>query len=303
MQQTLHEVTRIYLYQAQDKGIDIITKLDPKLPEYITGDPVRLKQIFTNLVSNALKFTHKGNITIHLSKGKSKKGFVIIKCSVSDTGIGIEKEQQQKIFEKFSQAEESTTRKYGGTGLGLTIVQELIERMDGELKLDSKIGKGSTFTFAIILKKADKSNLPEEDKGTLKKEKGKKVYPQYPRKVALAADDMKINILLLQKVLGKFGIDVEVASDGKQAFDKMKEQNFDIVFMDCQMPEMDGFESTMAIRKHEKEHSIETPVRIVTLTADAMTGDREKCLGFGMDDFTSINRSRKKISPAFWIVR
>ncbi len=285
LQQTLHEVTRIYLYQAQEKRIDLITDIDPKLPQYVNGDPVRLKQIFTNLISNALKFTHEGNITLHLKKGKAKKGNVAIQCSVSDTGIGIEKEQQEKIFGKFSQAEESTTRKYGGTGLGLTIVQELIERMDGKLELKSKIGKGSVFTFTAILKKSKKGAKPSEDKGILKKKEGKKIYPQYHGKVALAVDDMRINIMLLQKVLGKFGMEVDVAENGIEAFEKIKERDFDIVFMDCQMPEMDGFESTMAVRKHEKEHTINSPTRIVALTADAMTGDREKCLGFGMNDY------------------
>jgi len=281
---TLEEITRIYLYQAQDKGIDIVTKIDPKLPQYVVGDPVRIKQIFTNLISNALKFTNSGNITIRLSKGKISKNIININCSVEDTGIGIEKEKQQKIFEKFSQAEESTTRKYGGTGLGLTIVSELIERMNGKLVLKSKPGKGSRFSFTVALKKSDQKEQHTDNSSPLTNSQGKKTYTQYPMRSALAVDDMRINIMLLQKVLGKFGVDVDIASNGKEAFKKAKEKKFDIVFMDCQMPEMDGFEATTAIRKHEKENDTDA-VKIVALTADAMTGDREKCLSLGMNDY------------------
>ena len=282
----LFETCRIYLYQAQEKGIDIITEIDPKLPQFVVGDPVRLKQIFTNLISNALKFTPSGHIKIKLKKGKSEKGCVNIECSVKDTGIGIDKHVQKKIFEKFSQAEESTTRKYGGTGLGLAIVQELIERMDGKLKLKSEMNKGSKFTFNVVFKQADKNAKTEEEENTvtLRKIGGKKQYPQYPEKRALAVDDMRINIMLLQKVLGKFGIDSDKAGDGKEALEKIREEKFDIVFMDCQMPEMDGFEATREVRKHEKQNGGD-PVTIVAVTADAMTGDREKCLSHGMSDY------------------
>ena len=441
--ETIQEVSTLYAFRAREKHIELILNFDEDMPRDYIGDPVRMKQIFANLISNALKFTSEGHVMITTSAQRLDNGLYDIECRIRDTGIGIPADKQKKIFEKFSQAEESTTRKYGGTGLGLTIVSELLELMGGSIAVESEVGEGAEFIFNMQMPTANEAQNPvlksgvgsamkvlivddyeltrditsrmlnrggvechavesaskaldilrsgerfdiclvdyaldggmdglqfiqnvREDKkldgmaclivsgameqqsfeelekmgvqGYIKKpfrqdqimgavrmvvrNRSSKAAPifitrhnstsilhsngdgvsankndraQYPNKRVLAVEDMKMNMMLIKKVLSKYGVDIDTAVNGLEAYNKIQEQEYDIVFMDCQMPEMDGFEATKRIREFENENEKKS-VPIVALTADAMVGDREKCLAVGMDDY--INKPFKEIDIA-----
>ena len=434
LQKMLQDIATLYEHQIRDKDLDVIFDVPYDLPIYWKGDVTRLKQIFANLLNNAIKFTAEGTITISVRVHKETKKTATLKCSVKDTGIGIEKEHQKKIFEKFTQAEESTTRKFGGTGLGLNIVKQLIDLMGGAIKLKSTPQKGSTFTFTLKLTKPDEQLPPpftdaktcpsmlivggaDKEVETLEKlfsnkegaifttapdietaskllkkddydscviltedtKKGivsagktlrdatknknitiilsskntdmqsktdlgacgydaflkKPFLPLYllaaihmgmsrqrhnlhdksfiiTRAViderimreggennlefidhtnfenlrVLIAEDMKMNIMIIERTFKKFGITPDIAQNGQEAFDRLTTTNdpYDIVFMDCQMPVMDGFRATEIIRNHEQQHKL-TPTPIVALTADAMLEDKDKCLKAGMNDY------------------
>ncbi|MAE50854.1 MAG: hypothetical protein CMH27_03495 [Micavibrio sp.] len=435
------EVASLYSFQAREKGIEMLLNTKEGMPEEFIGDPVRIKQIFANLISNALKFTSSGHILIGIQVKHTRKGICNIECSIEDTGIGIPAEKQTMIFEKFSQAEESTTRQYGGTGLGLTIVSELIELMGGTIRIESEENKGAKFIFNLKLEKADTNkagNAHHQLLSTLKvlivddyaltrmmlqttldrhgmtsdiainaeealeiikaqdhcydvclidyalgemngldlvrtlkkidkckntafimvsgamenrpyaelKEIGLHAYikkpfrpdhiieainksvtniragtkdiplitrhnvtaafddntppsadkKQYPDKTILVVEDMNMNLIVIKKVLSKFGVNVITAKNGKLAVDQYKNNAVDMIFMDCQMPEMDGFEATKRIRQYEAAHENMRGVPIVALTADAMIGDREKCLASGMNDY--INKPFKETDIA-----
>lgn len=446
----LQEVLGLYTYQAREKRIEMLIEMAPDLPRTLVGDPVRIKQIFANLISNALKFTQKGHVLIRLDFNIEKDKKVRLLCSVEDTGIGIEKDKQNKIFEKFSQEEESTTRKFGGTGLGLAIVSQLIELMGGEISVESEKEKGSKFIFTLSLGsgQVEQNKTAEQDLSSLRvliiddyeltrelltetlNRKGiscvsvssaeqalqelekhnkevfydaclidyslegitgldlvKKLRSQkrfdpvslimvsgfmervpyeelqkkgldgylnkpfraeqvigaiqittgnrknkvpdapfitrhnatpfmsqkdnnfgldlrrnYTGKKVLAVDDMKMNMMLIKKVLSKFNLDIDTAVNGVEAYEKATKTRYDAIFMDCQMPEMDGFQSTIEIRKFENKNKLDQ-VPIIALTADAMTGDREKCLGVGMDDYINKPFRESEIAEALakWI--
>lgn len=427
---TIEGATDIMHLKTQEKKLELLAEFAPDVPKYVIGDPIRIRQILINLISNAVKFTEQGHVLIRVKSKKEKKK-VRLYFEVEDTGIGIQKDKLDYIFNKFSQAEESTTRRFGGTGLGLAISKKLSEMMGGSIGVKSKFGKGSTFFFDILLplgKKEDAENAmipdfdlrgiraividdyainqeilsrylgswgmicdvfssaeealtashkaydegkpyeialvdyrlggisglefskrikkdkklkekllvmitsagviapidelkdsglsgflmkpfyPEQLKALLQivleaKRKGKeadklvtkhmitsmmynerdlqKELKQFKGKRVLAVEDVKVNMMLIMKLLEKHGCTVETATNGKEAVAMTDKNSYDIVFMDCQMPEMDGFEATKAIRRKEKnKHTI-----IVALTADAMTGDRDKCLTAGMDDY------------------
>ena len=434
--EVIHDVVNLFAFQARQKGLEVIVKTELSPTHGYKGDPVRIKQVFSNLISNAIKFTEEGHILIKVKEFEVDEDTVDIACWIEDTGVGISDDKRELIFEKFSQAEESTTRKFGGTGLGLTIVAELIELMHGTIRVESNVKSGSTFTFNMILEKGKEHDvrkididisgmnalvvddysmmndlikqildaegissdvacnkdevdvLLKQDKEydvcfidyDLKKTTGfelikslkshentklaiyvlvtgvigsvsyeditkrgfdvylkkpfrsselinalklaksrrdkdeqfkiitrydvaeseyvgkddikerEKGHKQYSGIKVLAVEDMKMNMMLIKKVLGKFGVDLDTAENGREALNKMKTTEYDIVFMDCQMPEMDGFEATVEIRKYE-DRKKRKPVPIVALTADAMIGDRDKCLTHGMNDY--INKPFK----------
>ncbi|MGH1402850.1 MAG: response regulator [Alphaproteobacteria bacterium] len=442
LMETVQEVTSLYAYQAREKGLELIMDVSYDTPHYFIGDPIRIKQIFANLISNALKFTSEGHLLIRIKKMEdTEDGLIHLKCAVEDTGIGIPTDKQHRIFEKFSQAEESTTRKFGGTGLGLAIVTQLVEIMGGSITVESQEGQGSQFIFEIALKKGEtkestifnedlsfmrvlviddysltrdllvsilsRQNIPCDSvasaeeaidliegndmaydacivdysleginglkfaqqirgktkydtmslimvSGVMEKrphDELKKIgldgyfnkpfeaqqiiitlkmtvnnrkygikdapimnrhnalkalkpgiriieddiYRQYTGRKVLAVDDTKLNMVVIKKVLKKFDLDIDTAVNGVEAVKLVENQVYDAIFMDCQMPEMDGFEATQAIREFEGKHG-RARVPIVALTADAMVGDREKCLSFGMDDY--INKPFKEIQIA-----
>ncbi len=442
----IQETFTLYAHQSNEKHIEMILDIDGDLPQYYEGDPTRIKQIFANLINNALKFTSSGYVLVNAKKLSQKDGVLEIEFTVKDTGIGIAKDNQMKIFDKFSQAEESTTRKYGGTGLGLTIVSELVSMMGGDITVESEIGEGTQFMFHLLLKESASQDshenvthseekarilvvddckvnrdvykklfklskipcviaedarqalellesgrekfdicltdykMPDMNGGELlrkirgnsehkdmavvivsavsdigsyskfeeeglngfikkpfipndivslirvlmnAKTKGSempfitpatlrnlsaipvsesKEITQYPDIEVLAVEDMKMNMVIIKKVLKKFGVNIDTAENGLEAYNKAQEKQYDIIFMDCQMPEMDGFESTKKIREHEKQNKLEF-VPIVALTADAMTGDKEKCLSFGMNDYINKPFKQSDIASALgrWV--
>ena len=442
----IHDVVNLFAFQARQKGLEVIVKTQLSPTHGYKGDPVRIKQVFSNLISNAIKFTEEGHILVKVKEFEVDENTVDIACWIEDTGVGISDDKRELIFEKFSQAEESTTRKFGGTGLGLTIVAELIELMQGTIRVESNVKSGSTFTFNMVLQKGKehdarkidvdisgmkalvvddysmmndliqqildsegissdvacskqevdtlleknqeydvcfidydlkqttgfelikalkrnentanaifvlvtgavssvsyedltkrgfdvylkkpfrsselinvvklaKSRRAADEKFKIitrydvaeseyvgndeEKEKGVK---QYPGAKVLAVEDMKMNMMLIKKVLGKFGVDLDTAEDGREALNKMKTTEYDIVFMDCQMPEMDGFEATVEIRKYEGRKK-RKPVPIVALTADAMIGDKDKCLTHGMNDYINKPFKESEIGDALerWV--
>jgi len=430
---TINEVTDLLALRAQEKNVELVVSLPPDLPRFMVGDPTRLRQILMNLSGNAIKFTENGYVLIAVEISPETENDLKLHFKVEDSGIGIPADKLDHVFGKFSQAEESTTRKFGGTGLGLAISKKLAEMMGGAISVTSEVGKGSVFHFEIVLpisqRKGVESLIPNTDLSGLRvlavddsrvsleivrqyvhawhmrvdcatsaeeaikmaeaaakegdpyrfalldyrlhgKHSGKDLahwirsipeskdtlllmitalaqvvtsgcltengfsgflikpfYPDhlkaalqliwdahqhgkklplvtrhkvtsmmqtgtrgevirpdmFPGKQVLVVEDMKVNLMLITKILEKHGCIVSSAANGKEGVEKMRSAHYDIVFMDCQMPEMDGFEATRMIRKEEVEKRQHTV--IVALTADAMSGDREKCLQAGMDDY------------------
>ena len=441
----VEETVDMFYFLARDKGLEVIVDVHDGLLNHVIGDPVRIKQIITNLIGNAIKFTETGHISLSITANIHNKEFLDIQFKFCDTGIGISPDKHEIIFEKFSQAEEYTTRNFGGTGLGLAIVKELVEIMNGQIKVKSSKGQGSDFVFNIILRNAlkdmdkiqdmpapekeelsvlviedyeptsdwfyavlkrnriscctcknvedaldiaerdlesfdlfilninlsDKINIdfikeiksknnavqqgiilihnaidnelpdPYKDFGVdavlnkpvLEKALIPKIYDvveslkrgenlspaaghshaskevgistcnrqQYPDAKILAVDDLPMNMLVVTRVLKKYGVSVCQAVNGVEAVKKVEGTNYDMIFMDCNMPEMDGFQATKAIRS--MTCTIKNSIPIVALTADAMTGDREKCLKHGMSDYINKPFKEKDIKKALerWI--
>ena len=264
--------------KIQEKNLELITHYDKKIPEVLIGDPVRLHQIILNLVSNAVKFTHQGRITVSVILVSENEKEVVIKFAVSDTGIGIKEIKIEQIFENFQQATSGTSRIFGGTGLGLAIVKQLVNAQGGTIDVESKFGKGSTFSFNLKFKKTVVHTVLEPEILELNTDiKDIKI---------LVVEDMELNQLLMKTVLDDFGFECEIAANGRIAIDKLKNQEckkpFDIILMDLQMPEMNGFEATTYIRE-----TMKYTIPIVALTADVTTVDVAKCKAVGMNDYIS----------------
>lgn len=272
-----------------EKKLRLTTDISSDIPEVVLGDPTRLEQVLNNLLGNAVKFTQQGEITVSLKLKKKSSNHAFIQFEVKDTGIGIPADSLEQLFNPFTQADGSTTRKYGGTGLGLAISKELVTLMGGEMGVTSTPGEGSVFWFTVNLEIPQK--IPLLTAAPLGKEAAftlADAYTVYPR--LLIVDDHPMNRKILSKLLEKRNIPCDVVTNGKEALTACLEKEYDIVFMDCQMPVMDGYESTAQIRQAEKmkRHTV-----IIAMTANAMAGDREKCLAAGMDDYIS-----KPIQPA-----
>jgi len=263
-------------FLASEKQIGMELVLDDKIPEMLVGDVVRLTQILNNLVINAVKFTTEGNVTIKVELVEKKSKSYLVKFSVIDTGIGIPQEQQAKIFQRFTQAFSNTTRKFGGTGLGLTITKRLLELQGSKIHLESEIGKGSKFFFVLKLGKSDKANN-KKMKNILNNGSNLKGMS------ILLVEDNRINSLVAMRFLEKWEIDVETAENGEEALSLIKENQYDVVLMDLHMPVMDGYKATQKIRK--LPHNDKRSVPIIALTADALTDVREQVLDAGMNDF------------------
>ncbi|MBI1274822.1 response regulator [bacterium] len=277
----VHDNLQILKPAAEQKGILLLSDCDPNLPQYIKGDPGRMSQIIVNLLGNAVKFTEFGHVRQEVSFDKDQKTLCI---KVEDTGIGIPPEKLSKIFDKFTQGDTSVTRKYGGTGLGLAITKHLVCKMGGQIGVESAIGKGSTFWFTLPCEPVEFCPVEEQYVSPTR-------AAQHSRKDAtqahvLLVEDYSVNQLFAMKLLFKFGFtQIDLAENGEEAVSKYQEKGYDMVFMDCQMPVMDGYLAAETIRHLEKASGKHVP--IIAMTANAMIGDREKCLKAGMDDYIS----------------
>ena len=305
LRDVIEEVEEVLFYPAQDKGIGLECSVDPGIPAVILGDPSRLRQVLMNLADNAVKFTEKGEISVEVVKedstpdGACKEGMVRLHFMVTDTGTGISSEDQEKIFEKFTQADSSTTRRYGGTGLGLSLSKSLVELMGGNIWVESEVGKGSTFHVALTLSYQQGSgDLPVQRTTDRHIDRG------MPHLKILLVEDNIDNQNLARKILEKAGFAVDIAKNGKEAVEAARKYHYKVILMDIQMPEMDGFEATRLIRESEAERGGErTP--IVALTAHALKGYREKCLEKGMDDYLTKPINKKALLETLdrWIDR
>ncbi|PLX10424.1 MAG: hypothetical protein C0598_10395 [Marinilabiliales bacterium] len=280
MSDCIEEVVKLLNFKARQKNLFLDLNFDENIPEYLIGDPLRIKQILINLVNNAVKFTSEGGITINTHLLNTKGKIAEIKYEVIDTGIGIGKEAKSKLFRSFSQADASTTRKFGGTGLGLAISKSLSKMMNGEIGVDSEEGKGSTFWFTTKL------NITNEDIVKSEFSAGESNLSMDKLKV-LVAEDNAINQRVATFNLEKFGITVDIAENGQEALDMFKKANYNIVFMDIQMPVMDGLEATKKIRHYELESSKAHKVPIIAMTANTLKGDKENFMQSGFTDYIS----------------
>lgn len=277
LRKKIEEVFKEHSYFSEEKGLEFSYTISSGVPQYLSGDPKRLKQILNNLVGNAIKFTDSGEVNLSVRKIKAAEDSVELKFSVSDTGIGISSENQKKLFKTFSQVDGSITRKYGGTGLGLVISRQLVEIMGGHMSVESEQGKGSTFSFAITFKLGkEQPDIPISNYNILTKSYS-------GMKILLAEDDM-VNKTVITRMLKEKGFSVDTASDGVEALNLYDSNNYDLILMDIQMPLMDGIETTKRIR--EKEGDLKHTL-IVAITAYALQGDRERFLSLGMDEYLS----------------
>ncbi len=276
LREIINDVVVLHELKAEQAGIYLKREIDKRVPVNVVGDPTRMRQVLVNLISNAMKFTTEGGISVRVKLKLLDEKEVLIRFEVEDTGIGIPTSKHQKLFMAFSQADGSTTRKYGGTGLGLAIVRQLVEMMHGNLGIDSEVGKGSKFWFVIpmaIAKEEKAPALPE-----------KTDHPVVLVGKILLVEDNPINQMVAKKMLQKLGLDPVLAENGKEAIDRLQDEKFDLALMDCQMPEMDGFEATRTWREQE-QHAGNAHMPIIAMTANVMEGDRERCLASGMDDY------------------
>jgi two-component system CheB/CheR fusion protein len=291
LRQTVQQVGKILGVQAGEKGLQLISRLPDEVPDALLGDPLRLRQVLVNLVGNAIKFTPQGEIVLAAAVRSQDSRQAYLEFSVTDTGIGIAPEDRQRIFAPFTQADASTTRRYGGTGLGLTISQRLVELMGGRIWVESQSGKGSTFRFTVQFARGIEGQPgPEVPPAAIP-------LPQPTRPLrVLLAEDTRANQKLVLHVLGKRGHHVEIADDGLEALDLIERQEFDVVLMDVQMPRMDGFQVTAAIRKLPDPAKARLP--IIAMTAHALKGDAQRCLAAGMDRYVSKPVNSRELTEA-----
>ncbi len=276
----LGDISAIMEISADSKGLTYSSIISPDVPSLVRGDQVRVKQILLNLVGNAVKFTEHGNVAVSVSTNGMDGSSILLKFSVSDTGIGVSDNKLITIFESFAQADSSTTRKYGGTGLGLAIVKKITDLMNGEILVESEEGVGTTFHFSAPFEVCS-DDCPDNKWDIGNDQSG---YSQIEKKKILVVEDSESNRMLIAFYLGESKHEVVLAEDGLEGFEAFKEGNFDIIFMDIQMPVMDGLAATKAIREYEKEHLLE-PIPIVVLTANAFKEDREQCFEAGCSRF------------------
>jgi CheY-like chemotaxis protein len=274
-------VLKLWEPGARQKGLQTSSQVSADLPPVLVGDPVRVRQILFNLVDNAIKFTEQGQVVVTAALDGRTGAEARVHFAVRDTGIGIPEHKLESIFEAFTQADSSTSRRYGGTGLGLTISAQLVTLLDGRLWVESQVGAGSVFHFCLEMK------IPEAPPADEDKPSSRRRAPLRAknRLRILVADDNPGNRLLAARILEKRGHVVFQAGDGREALSITEREQLDVAVMDAQMPEMDGLQATRQIRTREK--TTETHLPVIALTASAMSGDRERCLAAGMDGYIS----------------
>jgi len=292
LQQVVRDAAALVTETAHRKNLRLMLKFEKNLPAWINGDPVRVRQVLLNFLSNAVKFTSKGSITVHVSRDQqspdeSANEPVQLRFSVIDTGIGISAEAQEQLFQSFTQAEASITRRFGGTGLGLAISKRLSEMMGGTIGVQSELGLGSTFWFTITAREVQPpvSAVSDDGSNTALRRRGR----------VLIAEDNPINQKVAIKVLTNLGYSTDLANNGAEALDRIRTGEYDVILMDCQMPVLDGFEATRAIRQ------LSTPlsnIPIIAVTANALEGERERCLAAGMDDYVAKPITKERLDEA-----
>jgi PAS domain S-box-containing protein len=272
MASSIAAMLHLFETKIQEKNLELVKTYDESIPEVLVGDPVRLHQIILNLVSNAVKFTTRGKITVSVRLLSEDDAKVVIEFAVRDTGIGINEDKIMKIFENFQQASSGTSRLYGGTGLGLAIVKQLVESQGGRIAVQSTVDEGSVFSFTLDFQKtkakAELEAVLIEPDAAIKNIK------------VLVVEDMPLNQLLMKTLLDDFGFERDIVSNGKLAVEKLQTNVYDVVLMDLQMPEMNGFEATEYVR-----NVLKSTVPIIALTADVTTVDLAKCKAVGMNDY------------------
>lgn len=275
-------VLGLFYEKATQSGLRLVYRIEPDVPPQIVGDALRLRQVLMNLVSNAVKFTHSGEVSLGVRLVRTDvSGALVVNFDVRDTGIGIPREKIEMLFKSFSQVDSSTTRKYGGTGLGLAISEKLVHLMGGQISVESQVGEGTIFSFTILTRAGEIVPVEIEKSAEVQETMSVSFGASYPLRILIAEDNI-INQQLIRQILGNLGYAPDCVENGLLAVQAVREKDYDMILMDVQMPEMDGLEATREIR--------ETPGRqpvIVALTANAMRGDREDCLNAGMDDYIS----------------
>jgi CheY-like chemotaxis protein len=307
----IQDAVRLVSVPAQAKGVPVRAVIDPRLPAYILGDAARIRQILVNLGGNAAKFTERGEITVDVRVVNRRDPDLTVRIAVCDTGIGIAPERRAVLFNTFTQVDASTTRRYGGTGLGLSIVKRLAELMGGTVGVESIPGMGSTFWFTIATSMTQDAAFsdfsPAEAEAVVSEAAVVAENPLLALVLApppavpdrrpriLLAEDNVVNQKVASRVLEKEGFVVDVAQDGRQAVEAWRRGTYDLILMDCQMPQLDGYEATREIRREERESGGASRVPIIALTAHAMKGAAEDCRRAGMDDYLTKPLDREQL--------
>jgi signal transduction histidine kinase/ActR/RegA family two-component response regulator len=291
LRQCVQEIARMFAVSATEKKLAFDAHVDQNVPDRVVGDPDRLRQVLLNLAGNAVKFTAQGSVGIAVKVESQDTASITLGFAVRDSGIGIPVEKREIIFEAFRQADGSTTRKYGGTGLGLAICLNLVKMMEGSIHVESEVGSGSTFHFTARFAHAAAGSQPAPpDPVGLRKmleavgESGGGAPPRALLRI-LIAEDNPVNQRVAARLLEKRGPRVALAANGREALEWLDREQFDLILMDVQMPELDGIETTAVIRDREKREGGHIP--IVALTAHAMLGDRDRCIEAGMDNYVN----------------
>ncbi|MCF8233932.1 MAG: response regulator [Bacteroidales bacterium] len=278
LKKEMERIIELLSIKARGKGIELISEVDPTTQINLIGDAGRLKQIITNLANNAIKYTKEGSVKIKVEPVEQTDQSSKLKFSIIDTGIGISEEGKQKLFKAFSQIDSSSTRKYGGTGLGLAIAKNLSKIMQGDIGVESELGKGSTFWFTAKFSMAPNAGLGSTAFHTDRSDGSDKLH-------ILLVEDNLLNQKFATASLRKVGHKVDIAENGKAAVEKYQKNEYDLILMDIQMPVMDGIEATKKIRIIEKEKEVDKPIKIIAITAYVMERDRKMCLRAGMDEY------------------
>jgi len=301
--QLLADLGGMFAEPAQAKGLELLCRVGDDLPLAVNGDPLRLRQILSNLVGNAIKFTSCGEVGIRVKLLDETDEQARFRFEVEDSGIGISEGEQARLFSPFVQADSSTTRRFGGSGLGLAIARDLVELMGGQIGLHSEAGRGTLFWFEMPLQKqdADARSLlitppPALGSDGPPSASPAGVVPTRLRGQVLVAEDNPVNQAVAGAMLESLGLAYRLADNGRIALDRVLREAFDLILMDCQMPEMDGFEATAQIRARQREGLLPGKLPIVALTANAVEGDRERCLAAGMDDYLSKPFTRERLA-------
>ncbi|MBU2512742.1 response regulator [bacterium] len=284
LKQTIEDIIHLFSGSSDIKGIDLNYHIEESIPVTLYGDPYRLGQVLTNIIGNALKFTELGRVSLSISRISIKEGKIDLRFEISDTGIGISPENVSHVFESFAQEDSSTTRKYSGTGLGLTIAKNIVELMGGEIGVTSEVNVGSTFWFELAFR-TEENRTDTPGPVSDKEYKTATLVDYSADNRFLVVEDDLVSQLVISGMLNKLGYKADITTNGKQALKKLEENDYAIILMDCLMPEMDGFETTRRIREKESKDRTTSPIPIIALTAKGMKGDEALCQEAGMDGF------------------